>query len=299
MKIQQFVGSLLPSLAKEDILDDIQNTRKELKEITIPAYNSVLALMKSWKFKAPRVQDRADTYGQMVKKGNVIVLIAAALPDVAKNLDVVEKMIDATFNEDAAAQGLTFLKAQTIQFVEMASFVSKFARKFLDYVLVFETQAVGESAADQQQFEVTLSPREIQYIENNFLNFCTAIQVTSGMNGDVKKALDDIPEIVITDTNVDTLQHTVGDKKLDPLQMRLIPVWLNPIYHIGLMIAEWQANRYKAAKAELKLVELRKLNLEKLSQGKPDAHLQKMISYEEGRAQDLNYEIAEMERKYA
>ena len=81
--------------------------------------------------------------------------------------------------------------------------------------------------------------------------------------------------------------------------MRFIPVWLNPIYHIGMRIAEWQAKRYKSAKEELSLLQLRKLNLERVSAGKPDAKIQSEIKYLEARIQGLNFDIDEMEKKYA
>lgn len=293
MKIQQYVGSLLPSLAKDEILDDIKVTRKEISETTIEAYRSVLPVMSSWKFQSERVKVRVDAFGGAVKKGNPLVTISQGLPAALQNLDQVEDLVKATFNEDAASSGLTFLKAQALQFVECIAFVSKFARKFVDYVMVLETAELGTEVG------ISLSPAEMEWIEKNFMSFCTAFEAATAPHANVKKALAEIPDIAITPQNVETLPATVGDKKLDPLSMRLIPVWLNPVYHIGMVVAEWQADRYKAAKEELRLIQLRKMNLELLSKGKADAKIQKEVEYLESRVQTLNYRIAQMEAKNA
>ena len=87
--------------------------------------------------------------------------------------------------------------------------------------------------------------------------------------------------------------------KIDPFQMRFIPAWLNIIYHVRLGIAEWQVGRYNAAKEELKVIQLRKLHLERLRDGKADAAIEKEIAYLEERAQKLNYKLRQMEESAA
>jgi ABC-type phosphate transport system auxiliary subunit len=74
-------------------------------------------------------------------------------------------------------------------------------------------------------------------------------------------------------------------------------VWLNPVYHVGMLVAEWQAARYKAAQEELRTLQLRKLNLEKKLEGKSDAKIEQQISYMQKRVDDLEYKIVKMEKK--
>ena len=145
----------------------------------------------------------------------------------------------------------------------------------------------------------SLSPAEIEWLNANFLSFCTALNVVSGNPQQVKKQIDNIPDIIITSENATTLPSTMGEARLDPFQMNLITVRMNPIYHIRMFVAEYQADRYKAAKEEVKLLQLRKLNLEKLADGKPEAHIQKEITYMETRIQGLNFKIAKMEKENA
>lgn len=298
MKIAQYLSSLLPSFGKDQVLEDARITREEIKETTEPAYASAAQIFKGWKFKSKVLQAQLATFERTVKTrgGNPILTIEKSWKPILENLDDVTKTIEKIYNEDVAGAGMTYLKANLLQFVECCAFVSKFARKFLIYVYICETAEYADSGT---QIAESLSPAEIEWIGVNFLSFCTALNIAAGNPVQVKKQMADIPDIVVTSENASTLPATLGEHKIDPFQMKLIPIALNPIYHIGMMVAEWQASRYKASKEEVKLLELRKLNLEKLQAGKPDANVQRQIAYLESRIQNLNYKITKMEKANA
>jgi hypothetical protein len=298
MKIQNYLSSLLPSFGKDRIIEDVRLTKTEIKDVTHPSYEAALPLLKNWKFKSSKIKDHAQTFDRVVKKvksGNMIVAIEAAFKPMIENLDAAENLIVKTYSEDVAGAGLTYLKANLLQFVECTGFVSKYARKFLLYIYICETAEYGEDGGTI--IGESLSKAEIEWLDSNMVSFCTALSIVSGNPAHVKKSIEDVPDILVTTENIHTLGATVGEAKLDPFQMKLIPIWMNPIYHVGMFVAEWQASRYKASKEEVKLIELRKLNLIKLSENKPDAHLQQQITYMETRIQGLNYQIAQMEKK--
>ena len=297
MKIQAYLSSLLPSFGRERVEEDLRVTRTEIKDITQPAYELAAQGFKGHKFKSKELDDQLATFGRMVKGrgGNIVEVISNSLVDVLKNLDEVEALINKTYSQEVAGAGLTYMKANLLQVAEAIAFVSKYARRFLLYVYVCETAQYEDSGTSIAE---SLTPAESEWIKANFVSFCTALNVVSGNPDHMRKAINDIPDIVVTSENVSSLSSTVGEKKLDPFQMKLIPIVLNPVYHIGMFVAEYQADRYKAAKEELKLVQLRKLNLERVSQGKPDAHVQKEVNYLEQRIQGLNYKIAKMEKNH-
>ena len=164
------------------------------------------------------------------------------------------------------------------------------------YIYICETSVFEESDTTLVD---SFSKAEIEWINHNFIAFCAAFNITSGKPQQVEKQFSNIPDIVVTGDNAHTLGATIGEDKIDPFQMSLIPIWMNPIYHIGMFVAEWQSDRYKAAKEEVRLIQLRKLNLEKLSEGKPDAKIQKEIAYMETRIQGLNFKLAKMEKANA
>lgn len=294
MKTQSYLASLLPSFAKDQVLEDIRLTRTELEDITLPAYEHALPLLKSYDYKSKALDADMAQFKRTVtaSSGGFVTVVNKALKTALENLDEVEAMVTKTYSEEIAGAGVTYLKANLLQLVETIGFVSKYARKYLVYIYVCETAEFedGDTVVSE-----SITKAEQEWLRANFLSFCTALNVVSTPRASFKKSIDDIPDIVVTNDNAHSLGATVGEHKIDPFQMRLIPVWLNPIYHIGMFVAEWQANRYKAAQEELKLLQLRKLNLERVSDGKPDARVQKEIKYMESRVQSLNYKIAKME----
>jgi len=166
--------------------------------------------------------------------------------------------------------------------------------QFLNYVYVCETAQVKDGGIEKVRD--ALAPAEQQYIEDNFISFCTAFEVVTESPTEVKKKLSEVPDVSVTDDNIDTLPQTMGAAKLDPLKMNLIGTW-SLFYGLGLLYAEWQAARYKQAKETLKMVQLRKLNLEQVHGGNPNPKVQKEIEYLEQRAKDLQYKITKLEGK--
>jgi hypothetical protein len=63
------------------------------------------------------------------------------------------------------------------------------------------------------------------------------------------------------------------------------------------MVAEWQANRYKAARDTKRLLELRLLNMQMQQQKTPDAALEKDIEYTTNRIKNLDFKIKDMEER--
>ena len=296
MKINNFIASLLPTFTKNRVIEDGRLTRSEILEHSEPAYKSAAELLGKWKFKSEEAKDIVETFDRMVKKDrgqNMIVTINNAWKDILENLDHVEKMVDKTLNIEIVGASMTYTAANLLQFNEAVAFVSKYARKVLVYIYICETAAYEENGSG---LENSLSKVEIDWIKANLVSFCTAFNVVSGKPQQIQKQFSDIPDAIVTADNVHTLGATIGEDKIDPFQMSLIPIWMNPIYHVGMFVAEWQADRYKAAKEEVRLLQLRKLNLEKLSEGKPDAKLQKEITYMETRIQGLNFKLDKMEK---
>lgn len=295
MKIDQYLTSLLPSFSKERVMEDCRLTRSEIKDISLPLYETASKAFKGHKFQNEEVQNMQAVFGRMVKghSGGLIDGVLSALKQSLENLDEVEKLIDQVYNEEVAGAGLTYLKAHLLQFTEWTSFESKYSRKLLIYVLILESAQYPDSGSVLSE---SLEPAEVEWVKNNFVHFCTAVNVVAQPTAKLKSSLATVPDIAITKDNVHTLKTTMGESKIDPFSVGLIPIWLNPIYHVRMAIAEWRADRYQATKEEKKLIELRILNLKRAQDGKPDAGIQKEIEYSERRLANINYRIEKQER---
>jgi hypothetical protein len=296
--IAQYVLSLLPGFSKDRVLEDCRLTRTEIQQYTVPAYEAANDIMRRRGYESAQLTDKAATFGRHVKldRGeNMMTQIGKSFKPALENLDQIEKLIDQIYSEEVVGGGVTYLKANLLRYVECLAFASKYARKFLNYYFICET-----AHADSENSPVVseaLQPAEIDWLNANFLTFCQALDIISINGATLKKSLDAIPDVVVSPENLKTMSQTHGSNKLDPLTMGLLPVWLNPIYHIGMRVAEWQVKRHELAKEELKTVQLRVYNLQRIADGKPDANVQKQIDYYQRRANDLTFKIAKVEQQ--
>lgn len=296
MRFSSFIKALIPGFEKDRVLEDLRITHTELKEITLPAYETSVPFLKNKELRSKEVIDFDKVFRRTNTGFNkdLFVGIQEGLVNACDNLEVVRELIAKTYNEDVVAGGMTYLKANLLQFGEMVGFVSKYARKFLIYTFVMES---SQYSANSLHANESLTKAEIAWIEQNFLNFAQAFKAVSAPKAKVTKQINDIPDIVIVggaDGNEDNLLRTHGDK-VDPFAVRFIATWMNPIYFVRMSVAEWQVERYNVAKDELKVIQLRKLHLERIRSDQPDARLEKEISYLEDRTQKLNYKIRQME----
>ncbi len=295
MKIAPYLTSLLPSFSKDRIVEDCNVTRGEITEFTHPAYVIAAPDFKGYVFKSDRMKSIQGTLERNLKRSgneNIVVAIEKGFKPMIANLDEVKRLVDANYSEAVAGMGITYLKANLLQFVELVGFVSKYARKLLIYIYAAETELYPDSGT---VFTDSIVPAEIEWLTQNIVSFTTAFNIVTMPADKVASELGAIPDIVVKQETADALSQSMGDKKLDPFSMRLIPIWMNPIYHVRMMVAEWQTNRYHEAKAELQLLQLHKLHLEKLRDGKPDARLKQEIEYTENRVSKLSYKLKEME----
>lgn len=301
MKPISFVKSLLPSIKKDTIIEDIRTVRGELKDTVCPVYEQGAQLMKNWKFKSAEVQAVLRVFSDLCKSsGNIVVSIDKNLPTVLENLEEVEAYIDRVYSDTVAAAGVTYLKAQLLQYVEAAGFFASYGRRLLNFIYVYETAPfVKEEDANYDPVKAALSPAEMEYVETNIHNFCAVYNALTNPSADLRKRLAEIPDIVVTDDNAHTLVHTVGEKKLDPGLFGFIPVSFNPIYHVRMAIAEWQIGRYKQSETELQMLQMRALNLEQLIKNQPNAALQKRLEETRDRVEDTRAYLRKMEEAYA
>lgn len=297
MKFSEFVSGLLPNFDKGRVIEDIRLRRAELKETTIPVYDAAAPFLNKWAFKSAKAKELQVTFDRIVRsRDNMFTHIHKALPNVLKNLDEVEELVEKSYSEEVATPGLSYLKANLLQFVVCTGFVARYARKLVAYVYIHET---GEFEDGGTNVADSLTPYEQQYVEQNFANFCMALQAISGNPANVKHSLNDVPDIIVKADNEMSLGATMGKDKLDPLGMRFVTGVWSPIYQARIFIADWQNARYKEAREELGLLQLRKLNMEQLKDGKPDAAVQKKIDAVERRIQDQTVKLKRMEADHA
>lgn len=302
MKITHLLGyikSLMPHLDKDDILEDARITKSELELTVIPAMRQATEHFKVSKFQSLEVKNLSSIFfrnydlAKASSSVNIASEIYSKLPIVSENLGFVEKEFEAISNPDILTEAITAKKAILIRALDQISFISRYTLDLLTYIYVQETAA----ADPEKDSELEISKITAQRVIQNVAVYANLLTIYGNKNFTLEKRLSNIPEVLLSEKTADAVTSTFDADKLDPLNTPFaMNFFYNPIYHVRLVIAEWQASRYKANKDKKKVLELRLLYLKMLSDDKKDASVEKEIAYTQERIDSLEYSMKKMER---
>lgn len=294
--ISKFITSLLPTFAKSRLLEDINVTLKDLTDNTIPPYATASEYFNRSKLKSKDATDFNTLFNRAVKLDrsytapNYVGSIYKVLLNSVESLNYINKHVDQYFSKDIATAGLTYQRANVLRYVEVAGFVNKYSRKLLLWTYAKENTAYGLN------IENPFTKAEEEWLYKNREGFLAGIRVMAIKSSVLSGIVASIPNMIVVPEEQSVVEATVGVNAIDPLMMGLIPVKLNPIYHIGLLVAEWQVARYESGVEERRALEYRLLILEGANAGdSPDAKMEKEIIYTQERLKKLNYKLARME----
>lgn len=297
MKIKDLLSHLLPTFGKDTLLEDIRITRGSLEQL-LELYGDASDELKGWKFKSSEVKSMISTFKSMVggaDAGNPIVNIAKGLHVVLKNLDTCETIAASILNGQVAAKGMTYKQAVLVQYCDAVFLVEKYARKWLNFVLVMESAEFKENGLPVNE---SIPKPELEWVKKTFVDFCVAYKAASEQPEKVAKEMESVPEIDVDSSDAKALAQTRGPGLTDPFKLGFIATKANPIYFVRMVIAEWQVKRYKESKEELSALQLRLLYLKRLGEGRADAATEQRIRYLESRIQTLSADLADMEKDY-
>lgn len=293
--IKEYVTSLVPGFQRSELLNDLEATRAELVEQTLPPYASAVTekvFANGFKSTWCRETDRYITGRLHGQRGDYIEVTQRVLAQFPDKLDWLQKEIERSFDRDISSVGLTYPKTTLIHLVEAYGFVVKYARKLLLATYGFELPAVDKKSA----IEFPLNKAELAQLNTQLTTYVWYLGILTNSKEKLATAIHAAPDVVVDLTTIDVVAEVKGADTIDPLRAGFIKYTWNPIYHVRVAIAEWQAARYHAAVEERKALELRLLHLKMARTGNKDAALEKQIAYQESRAQKMNIEIIEMER---
>ncbi len=296
MNFYNFVVSLFPTFKRDEIIDAAIGTRKSIMEHSLQAYQSADQVWGSTPFTSKEAKALEKQYKLEVSlpgRQSMITSISLALQNSLKVLDLVVQKGKNIYQETEASAGLSFEKATIMRIIAVADFTNKYSLDLLNYIYAYEAKSTeGGEGVDG------VSKAEENLIMSQFSDFCTAINVLKVDMGSLEKALNDLPDAVVSELTERTFVSTIGTSKLDPLNLRAFSVRKNPFYIFGMVRAENQEKKYKAKKEMLELLQLRLLQLQKLQDKKQDASLDKEIAYYQSRVTGLNHEIEKMNKEY-
>ena len=293
MQILAFVAGLLPKFGKDRLQEDISICLTELQNNVIPAYEGATEALATLNSKEAHVFERQwAQFAKNAKKGSLVGSIHKKLEDVRSTLMIVDSLAQKEFESEIVVAGMTVLKGTLVRMAELGGFIESYALRFLNYLYILETTHTlgkpGKMGSD-------LTPGEINLIKTHFVEFCVAVNAMSRDIKQTAKTLESIPEVLVNARGEAAL-NVFGAAKIDPLGVFQVQGFTkSPIYHVGLLVAEMQANRYKRAKELKSILELRKLNLIQSRTGTADTGVERELEILQSRIDSLDEKIRKTE----
>lgn len=290
MKVENYIRSMLPSMEKVQIKEDLRNLKEELDGKTIPPFVGASDYFNAkYTFKSKDVLALQKIVDRRVdhRAKNLVLLTRTALEQSTANVNTIIDLVEKHYSNDVVRDGMTYLKVNINQYIESMSFMAVFARRLL--LVIYGLEGMGSS----ERVDKALS-RDLRWIEKRFSDFLICVKANLKKDKVLKKELEDIPDMVVDVEAAGAVREMKGNNVIDPNSFGLISAKLNPIYHIRMKWTEWQIHRLRQAEEEKELLELKLAHLRNERSGKADAKLEDTIERYEARVQKLQFKTEGM-----
>lgn len=292
-----FVKSLLPHLTRPEVFEDIRITQAELNTVGIPSYAPAVEHFKVSKLVSEKNKDLEKlferNYRPITKKKslNFIAEIGSRLPEVVANLAATEISLNEVFGADVITSALTAKKAVLLRAVDQISFLSIFSVGLLNIIYYNEAVASGIEISEEMAPDNAVINNTNKYMAA----FAGILSIYGEDRSEYLSRIGTIPDVRFSEVNAEMLRSVYNENTLDPFSEFGVSSFIgNPIYHVRLVIAEWQEARYSMMRDKKKALELRLLHLKLLQDKENDAGVEKQIVYIQSRVSKLEYKMAKM-----
>jgi hypothetical protein len=283
---------------KDRVLEDIRVTSGELDSVIIPSYGYAADFFRTSKLRSDKNKELSSQFYRnfddksVSKQASFIGDIQKRLSNVKLNLEYVQGTLENVAERDMINEGLTAKKAVLIRAVEHMSYISRYSGDLLNYVYSYEAAGTGATVDESMAVSVTT----VRNIEKNIGNYARLLSKYGQPNKDFSKEMELIPDIVLSTRGSEAIRGMYNETEVDPYASAMtVGFTYSPIYHIRMVVAEWQANRYKANKDKKKVLELRLLHLKMQTDQKNDPKLQQEIEYTQNRIDKIEHYLREVE----
>lgn len=283
---------------KASVADSCTQTSRSIREHTLPALELAAKNVKSKKLSSDVGSEFVKAYEKEVGRvgGSIFTDMAKLLENAADVLDKISTSVGERFSETESGMALTFNKVNTLRLIETATFLDDYSQRLLNRLVVEETRKVAPESVGLS----SVAPAELVWLQNNEQTFFIAAQTFRDKPEAILKKLADVPEALVSSQAEAVLSSTASMAKLDPFRTRhfTVTVNANPFYLLGMMVARFQAQRYKTKQERLELLQMRLLNLKKAEEKNQDGHLQAQIERMQDRVNTLQLHLEEKSEQY-
>ena len=298
MFLYDFIKGLLPKIEKDTVVEDLVATIKDLDNVTIPSLSQASAFFRTYKVKGDETikLEKAwkDTYKtKLMRQPTFVGDIHIAMGNLRTNADFILKQVELIASRDMVSQAMTAQKAILVRAAEHMSFCTRFASDALNLIYDSESGKVMDKSSHE---ELAIPKQSRERIVRQMATFGRLMTIYGVDPSLFSKSYVKVPDLLLSVDTVEIVSQTYNEAEIDPFRGTLQAGFIgSPIYHIRMVIADWQTRRFKAAEDKKKALELRLLHLKNQSEGNSSAALEKEIQYTQDRIDKYDRYISEVE----
>lgn len=298
MNAQDYVKRMKVVQDRDDVTDAQSNIIQEISSKTLPILASASAMAKIGKLKSKEAIHYDELYRARLglRGGDIFTDMKERMENMRNNMEFVNQESLKIFGPTIARDNVTVKQVTLLQLTDAAVFASRYARRFTDALVIYETAALPNFG--KQYMLDNLSKGDAKYVESRFAEFVT-IAMTLGEDPIAfKKKFAAIPDVNVgvEDSILDSIFKSAS---IDPYRMGFLATPLNPIFLVMRWLGELQVARMKEAQEDLAGIQRRILMLEEANAGKGNPKLEKEIEEYRRRAEKLTVKLNKFEEELA
>lgn len=278
------------------VIENVGVTRDELINNTIPPVEKLIKAI-------PDARDYGsqtfELYNQAIlrelsgaRNGLMFHPILEALRNGVEVLSFVDAQLSADFSDNVTQSSITLTRATTLQLLDTVNFVARYTRRLCDVIFIAET---NKKVVPDGNELAGVTAAEIEFLASGRDRYIRSLKIIAKPIGSIEDAYKQIPEVVVADMKSGVISALHGNDKMDPLQFGLIQSKADPIWVLGNIYVQYQARRYKTAKEEKAILELRIERYKAILANKPDPKMASIIEKREAELDRMRGQLAKME----
>lgn len=287
MRLLEYVNKFAPVFERKNLL----NTLADLEEEYTATIGSILeeleAILLGKGAKSNILQRyRSDIMRRVNFQGDSLALLFTSLRNMPSNFTVVQGEVRRLFSFQFTNNSLTANRANVLRYIDAMSFYIQYARTLLLTAVTEASQSIGKATPS------SFTPAERDAFASNMPQFCDLYVSMSMPAAALKARIASSADVEINDATFDLATRTLGDAKMDPLQLNGFSPQQNPLLLFGKYLAEVRVRNYEAAADEHRAMKYRLLEMQGMLDGDPTSPvLQKQIKMYEQRVSDFAFEM--------
>lgn len=298
MSIENIKNQLVDIINKKDLVKSLEASTKELEDVVLKTAGESSHFFNRKEIKNQLLKTKIEQFFRInsnIKADGIFDAIVKRKTDILENLNFLRRMVEKEFEDKIAKDNLDYRQVNVLKIIDLLEFFNRYTLAFLTYSYVLET---ATELKHDKYIQDSITKSQEKFINDNWLNYCNVCGIILCLNSDFNKKLESIKKIEVLDDNETVLRETMGINAVNPFTNGFIPTKWNPIIWVRRIIADWQVSRYKALEDNVRLLEVRRLHLEKLRRGEQDPVLEKTIKEVEDLLAIQQYKLDKLTKAY-